>query len=625
MSASPALRRRLAALAILALQPSLAVAPLAANSPSPANVAPGRDPDEYLIVDCLLPGKVRRLGRRVTYLSPRRALRTTALDCGIRGGEYTAFDRADYRTALAVWQEQADAGEAEAQYMVAQIYEKGLGTPPDYARAASWYRKAADQGHNASQISLGYLLEQGLGVTANSAEALDWYRRAAGLPADLVVLTGAEAAVNQQQAQALAQELEELRRRLADAEERADAAGRAAAAAATSATASAGAAQQEQERLRSVAATLRQELAAKSAEAADRQRLERALADQELEIAALRRRAEAAEQRAEAASAAAGAAAGAAASGAATAAAEQQERLRLQAEADTLRQELATKSAAAARARADLERQLAEAAPSAGTPPRPVPATVTAAPIPDLDFGRYRALVIGNADYATLPDLPAARVAARGLASVLETRYAFRVTLLLDADRAALLSALNILREQLAQQDNLLVFYAGHSVRDPAGDRGWWQPIDADSESRVRWIPTQVIADHLELMPARHALLVADAHFPGVLTRSSIPRLAPGLSVEKKRQALAALLQKRSRLVLSPGEGVESPGGSVFSSGLLEVLGKSTGVLEASTLYQELNNRLLEGPKATAAEFAPMRWAAHEGGADFFLVAKTGH
>ena len=46
-----------------------------------------------------------------------------------------------------------------------------------------------------------------------------------------------------------------------------------------------------------------------------------------------------------------------------------------------------------------------------------------------------------------------------------------------------------------------------------------------------------------------------------------------------------------------------------------------SGVLEASTLYQRVNARLTGPTPGEAPEFAPLRWAAHEGGADFFFVA----
>jgi TPR repeat protein len=104
------------------------------------------DADKLLVVDCLLPGQIRKLGSSLTYLSPRRPVRTSALDCEIRGGEYASYDRADYRTALNVWLETAKQGDAESQVYVGEIFEKGLGTEPNYALAADWYRKAAVQG-----------------------------------------------------------------------------------------------------------------------------------------------------------------------------------------------------------------------------------------------------------------------------------------------------------------------------------------------------------------------------------------------------------------------------------------------------------------------------------------------
>src|SRR5262245_58577642 len=76
------------------------------------------DADEFLVVDCLLPAQVRRLGRQLTYLGARRAIHTSGVDCEIRGGEYVAYDRANYATALAVWLEPAKAGDAQAQSYV---------------------------------------------------------------------------------------------------------------------------------------------------------------------------------------------------------------------------------------------------------------------------------------------------------------------------------------------------------------------------------------------------------------------------------------------------------------------------------------------------------------------------
>jgi uncharacterized caspase-like protein len=156
-----------------------------AQSPDPAlaaiDVPTMGNPDELLIVDCLLPAKVKKLGSQLTYLAPRRPVKTSASDCEIRGGEYVAYDRANYQTALHVWQPLAEQGDAEAQTYVGEIYEKGLGVAPDYRLAGAWYQKAADQGYGPAQINLGQLYEQGLGVAKNQELALEWYRKASGL------------------------------------------------------------------------------------------------------------------------------------------------------------------------------------------------------------------------------------------------------------------------------------------------------------------------------------------------------------------------------------------------------------------------------------------------------------
>ena len=115
------------------------------------------DAEDLLIVDCLLPGQVRRLGTQLTYLSPRRPIKTSASICEIRGGEYVAHDRADFSTALKIWLPQAEEGDAEAQTYVGEIYEKGLGAEADYALAAAWYRRAVEQGSSRASINLGYL------------------------------------------------------------------------------------------------------------------------------------------------------------------------------------------------------------------------------------------------------------------------------------------------------------------------------------------------------------------------------------------------------------------------------------------------------------------------------------
>ncbi len=80
------------------------------------------------------------------------------------------------RIGAAWFRNQADAGDAEAQYRLGEIYESGLGEPgskPD--DAIGWYRKAAAQGHARAAFRLAHLLEQQPGQEKTAAEA---YRQA---------------------------------------------------------------------------------------------------------------------------------------------------------------------------------------------------------------------------------------------------------------------------------------------------------------------------------------------------------------------------------------------------------------------------------------------------------------
>lgn len=142
------------------------------------------------IVDCLLPGVVRSIGN-TTYLTARRPTRTTAGECHIRGGEYTAYDRADSKSALRVWMDAANTGDPEAMTTVGEIYERGLGGTPNYDAAVIWYQKAADKGYSRALFDLGTLYEQGQGVEKDSLKALNLYRQAWGLPSDNVIFESA--------------------------------------------------------------------------------------------------------------------------------------------------------------------------------------------------------------------------------------------------------------------------------------------------------------------------------------------------------------------------------------------------------------------------------------------------
>jgi len=129
-------------------------------------------------------------------------------------------------------------------------------------------------------------------------------------------------------------------------------------------------------------------------------------------------------------------------------------------------------------------------------------------------FGRYYALIIGNQNYQHLTNLKTPLADATKVARVLKVKYGFEVELLPDATRDQIMRAISRLRKKLnREQDNLLIYYAGHGYLDRISGVGYWQPVNAEEDVNVNWIPTSDITTLLKVIRAKHALVVADSCF----------------------------------------------------------------------------------------------------------------
>ncbi len=69
-----------------------------------------------------------------------------------------AWSKGDYANAVKLWRGPAAAGDADAQFNLAQAYKLGRGVPMDLQQAESWYKKAADQGHLQAADNYGLIL-----------------------------------------------------------------------------------------------------------------------------------------------------------------------------------------------------------------------------------------------------------------------------------------------------------------------------------------------------------------------------------------------------------------------------------------------------------------------------------
>ncbi len=498
---------------------------------------------DLYVVDCLLPGQVRQLGNR-TYQTPRRPIHTTAADCRLRGGEYTAYDRADYKSALNVWMGAAEAGDAEAQTNVGEIFERGLGGEPNYEAALIWYRKSAAQGNARAQFALGTLYEQGLGVERDQREALNWYRLAWGLTEDNLIF---ESAANREQ--------EALRAELAKSLEE---------------------------------------------KAAQLELLKRQLKDTEAKLAASLSANKAASSDA-------------------------------QHEATTLKSLIVQIEAQRAKDKQQMEAlpKTREPTPPAATPS---PGEAVAAHAKDLKFGQYYALLIGNQDYEHMESLDTPLSDVAMAQRILEEKYGFKVAVVNDGDNAAVMQAINDLNDVVGENDNLLLFYAGHGSRMSIGktEVGYWLPANAELPPRdTFWVPNEFVTGHLARLKARRVLVVVDSCYAGLLSSEpSFMMIGDNPAKYADPEYISFKLQKRARLLLSSGgdQPVLDGGAgnhSIFARAFLDALQSNTGILAAPELYLQVRDRV----QAAAArvkfeqrpEFKTIKSAGHEVG-DFFFV-----
>ncbi|MCF6210047.1 MAG: caspase family protein [Gammaproteobacteria bacterium] len=632
-------------------------------------------PDKFLPVDCLLPPQVRKLGAQMTYLAARRPIKTTALNCEIRGGEYVAYDRADYRTALKTWLEPAKQGNAEAQTYVGEIYEKGLGLPADYKTAFTWYSRAAEQNFSRAQINLGYLYEKGLGVPRDMLKALNWYRLASGIQDDHLdyssnieikasTLAQEQTEVLRQEIQRREQQVQDLSTSVADMEKQL---------------------QQRENTLQSARqqlAQLNDKITQDQEDATHLSELKAAYAAQQKRIAQTQ----------------------------AAVVALQSQMLQVRTQVTrqtgnltTQRQMLAMQDIAGPSIEVfdPVIVVTRGSGPVVRVPPgnkvRSIKGRITApaglkrasingeslaidgegifqATVPveskaevsilatdkqdrtasfsfvmeparhmvaqdnrisrigvaakGVNFGRYFALVIGNNDYSQFPTLETAVNDAQRVAAVLQSDYGFDTQLILNADRYAILSALNDLRGQLTEADNLLIYYAGHGERDPETLQGYWLPVDAEQANTANWIANSTISDLLNTFKAKHILVVADSCYSGSMTQSSVARIDTQLDDEHLKKWLKVMAKTPSRTVLTSG-GVspvlDGGGGehSVFAKAFIQELEQDTGIIDAYKIYLGVSGQV----KTQAASigfiqrptYAPIRHTGHNGGEFIFV------
>jgi len=238
-----------------------------------------------------------------------------------------------------------------------------------------------------------------------------------------------------------------------------------------------------------------------------------------------------------------------------------------------------------------------------------------------IKFGSYHAIVIGNQRYkGSLPSLKTPEADAQAVSDILRDQYRFEsVQTLRNVNRIEVISALDSAIRRLKNDDNLLIYYAGHGIVDQITERGYWLGVDANTTSRSDWISNADISDTLKGTKAKHVIVVADSCFSGSLVR--------GVSVVSLSNAdIARLANTRSRTVLTSGnlEPVIDGGGgrhSVFAKAFIDALRDNEGIIDGSRLFLDLRRKVMLSADQTP-QYANIRFTDHDGG-DFLFVRRS--
>jgi hypothetical protein len=235
------------------------------------------------------------------------------------------------------------------------------------------------------------------------------------------------------------------------------------------------------------------------------------------------------------------------------------------------------------------------------------------------ESSRYYGLIIGIDEYQdqNLPDLDNPINDAMNLYNALLSNYTFEdnnVLFLRNATRTDIVNALDYLSNTVTQDDNLLIFYAGHGNWDERADVGYWLPTDAHLSSSANWFRNSTLVDYLKQIDSKHTLLITDACFAGSIfkSRSGFPN---------QDRAYEIMYDLTSRKAMTSGTLTEVPDRSPFTRYLLERLNENEDTyLSSWELFNSFRIAVINNSEALP-QYGEIQNVGDEGG-DFIFLRK---
>lgn len=168
--------------------------------------------------------------------------------------------------------------------------------------------------------------------------------------------------------------------------------------------------------------------------------------------------------------------------------------------------------------------------------------------------------------------------------NVLISSYIFNeknVVVLSNPERSKIFETFANLKKEIGNNDNLLIFYAGHGYWDEKMEQGYWIPSDATRNERDNWVSNPEIVDLMRGIKSKHTLLIADACFSGSIfvTRKAFYNF---------NKAFDVAYSKISRKAMTSGANTPVPDKSIFIEYLIKKLKENDSkFLLAETLFLE--------------------------------------
>ncbi len=229
-----------------------------------------------------------------------------------------------------------------------------------------------------------------------------------------------------------------------------------------------------------------------------------------------------------------------------------------------------------------------------------------------VSIGEYHALIISNNEYQHLPKLNRPIKDANRLEKILTEKYSFapdNITRITNASRNDLYDGLEEVTNKVGEDDNLVVFYAGHGQLD--GETGYWIPVEGREKTRRDWLSNAELKKYFNSILAKNVLLISDACFGGSILRDINTYDGSG----------DAISSKKSRIALTSGSLESVPDQSVFIDNIFWYLeNNQDSLVFASQIYSGIREAVVSNTTTDPA-YGPIRDAGHQGG-DFFLLKK---